>query len=95
MYLFVYIPEHFIRLGGVDPHGTDSQGIILDIAVEGRENGTVHVFAVFQTDIGTGPVNGHFKHVVIIVEHDVNQGAAALRNGFFHYFFEFCPVHIQ
>ena len=94
MCLFVYILEHFIRLGGVDPDGANGEGVILDVAVEGGEHRTVHVLAVGELHVGAVLVDRDFKDVVVVVEHDVHEGAAALRDGFLNHFVKCCSVHI-
>ena len=92
-YLFFYRIKHFIRLVRSDAHGTYRQGIILDVAVEGRENSPVDELAVRQVHASVLPVYRHFEDIVIVVEVNVHEDAAALRGRILHHFLKKVSFH--
>ena len=74
--------------------GPDGKGVVLDVAVEGGQDGAMDIFAVPEID---GPLllgDGHVDDIVVLVESEVRDGAAALCGSGFKHFEQFCPFHV-
>ena len=87
--LFFYCFQKFVRFLGAEAHGTDCEGIILDVTVEGVQDSPVHIFAVFDIHRTLLFVYRHLEHVFIVVEKQFDDLASFFCGGFLQHRFEF------
>ena len=93
---FIYCFQHFVGLGGVYSAGAYSEGVILDVAVEGGKHCPVHELAVCEVDCRCVELlDRHVKYVVVIIVHDVEHLAGALCGCFLNYLDKFVLFHNQ